>query len=55
MQKTIVTINLSEIIEDTKFRNAINALGTYQSEDEYLNAMIAITKRDMENDPNFPT
>ena len=52
--ETVVMINLPEILEDLKFRKAIKELGTYQSKDEYLDAMIAITERDMEEDPDFP-
>lgn len=54
MNETVVMINLPEILEDLKFRKAIKELGTYQSKDEYLDAMIAITERDMEEDPDFP-
>lgn len=54
MSEMVVMINLPEIIEDAKFRKTIQALGTYQSEEEYLDAMIAITERDMAEDPDFP-
>lgn len=54
MKESIVMIDLPELIEEVKFRKAIRALGTYQSEDEYLDAMIAITERDMAEDPDFP-
>lgn len=54
MSKTIVVINVPEIIEEMKFRKAVKALGTYGSTDEYLDAMVAITKRDMAEDPDFP-
>lgn len=54
MKESIVMIDLPELIEEVKFRKAIQALGTYQSEDEYLDAMIAITERDMAEDPDFP-
>ena len=54
MKETIVVIDLSEIIEEMKFRKAIEALGTYQSEEEYLDAMIAKAERDMAEDPDFP-
>ena len=54
MKETVVMINLPEVIEEIKFRKAIEALGTYQSEEEYLDAMLAITERDMNEDPNFP-
>ena len=54
MNETVVMINLPEILEDLKFRKAIKELVTYQSKDEYLDAMIAITERDMEEDPDFP-
>ena len=53
MKETIVVINLLEIIEEMKFRKAIQALGTYQSQEEYLDAMIAKTERDMAEDPDF--
>lgn len=54
MKERIIMINLPEIIEEIKFRKTIETLGTYQSEDEYLDAMLAITERDMETDPEFP-
>lgn len=54
MNERIVMINLSELIEELKFRKAIETLGVYQSEEEYLDAMIAITERDMAEDPDFP-
>ena len=54
MKQTIVMINLPKLIEEIKFRRAIESLGTYQSYEEYLDAMITITEQDMEEDPNFP-
>ena len=54
MKQTVVMINLPELIEEMKFRTTIEALGTYQSYEEYLHAMIAITERDKEEDPDFP-
>lgn len=54
MKESIIMINLPEIIEEIKFRKTIEALGTYQSEDEYLDAMLTITERDMKTDPGFP-
>lgn len=54
MTETIVVINVPEIIEDMKFRKAVNALGTYGSTEEYLDAMVAITERDMAENPDFP-
>ena len=53
MKQTVVMINLPELIEEMKFRTTIEALGTYQSYEEYLDAMIAITEWDMEEDSNF--
>ena len=53
MKETIVVIDLPAIIEKMRFRKAIEALGTYQSEEEYLDAMIAKTERDMAEDPDF--
>lgn len=47
-------IDLPELIEELKFRKAIEALGTYQSGEEYLDAMIAITERNIAEDPDFP-
>lgn len=54
MSETVVIVNLPEMIEEMKFRKAINALGTYKSEEEYVDAMMAITERDMADDPLFP-
>lgn len=54
MSESMVLINLPELIEEIKFRKAIEALGTYQSEEEYLDAMIAITERDMAENSDFP-
>lgn len=54
MKETIIMINVPEIMEDIKFRKAVNALGTYKSTEEYLDAMVAITERDMAEDPSFP-
>ena len=47
-------LNLPELIEEMKFRKAIELLGTFQSYEEYLDAMIAINEQDREEDPNFP-
>lgn len=54
MNETVVMINMPEMIEELKFRKAIGVLGTYKSSDEYLDAMVAITNREMAEDPNFP-
>lgn len=53
MKESIVMINIPELIEELKFRKAIEALGAYQSEEEYLDAVLAITERDMREDPRF--
>lgn len=54
MKQTVVTINLPKLIEEIKFRKAIETLGTYQSYEEYLDAMIAVTERAREKDPELP-
>ena len=54
MEQTVVMINLPELVEEMKFWKAIKSVSTYQSYEEYLDAMIAITERDMEEDPDFP-
>ena len=53
MKESIIMINLPEVIEEITFKK-IEALGTYQSEEEYLDALIAITEWDMKTDPGFP-
>ena len=54
MKESIIMINPPEVIEEIKFRKTIEVLGTYQSEEEYLDAMLAITDWDMKTDPGFP-
>lgn len=54
MEQTIVMIDMPQLMREISFRKKISALGTYQSADEYLDAMIAITERDMAEDPSFP-
>ena len=54
MEKPVVMINLPEFIEEIKFRKAIEVLGTYRSYEDYLDAMITIAERDMEEDSEFP-
>jgi hypothetical protein len=53
MKEPVVMINLPEFIEEMKFRKAIEVLGTYRSYEDYLDAMITIAERDMEEDPEF--
>ena len=54
MEEPVVMINLPEFIEEIKFRKAIEVLGTYRYYEDYLDAMITIAERDMEEDPAFP-
>ena len=53
MGERIVMINFPELIEKLKFRKAIEALETYQSEEEYLDAMMAITERGVAGNLDF--
>ena len=43
MKESIIMINPPKVIEEIKFRKTIEVLGTNQSEEEYLDAMLAIT------------
>lgn len=54
MKESIIMINPLKVIEEIKFRKTIEVLGTYQSEEEYLDAMLAITDWDIKTDSEFP-
>lgn len=45
--ETIVVLNIKEILEEVKFRKIIEALDTYESEDEMIEAMLAQKQRDL--------
>lgn len=53
--ETIVVLNIKEILEEAIFRKKIEALGTYKSLDEKIDAMLAQEQRDLaENPDDFP-
>ena len=48
-------LNIKEILEEAIFRKKIEALGTYESFDELIDAMLAQEQRDLEENPeDFP-
>lgn len=53
--ETIIVLNIKEIIEEAIFRKKIEVLGTYESLDELIDAMLAQEQRDLSEDPDdFP-
>ena len=52
---TIILFNIGEILVEAIFRKKIEALGTYKSLDEKVEAMLAQEQRDLaENPEDFP-
>lgn len=52
---TIILFNIEEILVEAIFRKKIEALGTYESFDEKIDAMLAQEQRDLaENPEDFP-
>lgn len=53
--ETIIVLNIKEIIEEAIFRKKIEALGTYESLDGLIDAMLAQEQRNLSEDPDdFP-